>query len=780
MMRGHGVKMGRWLRISRRSPVVAFVILLAGVLTACGVPGVPLQPSAPLPSQTAKVQRGTIQTAIGASGVVQPLQEVTLSFPSGETIKAMNATVGQRVKVGDLLGVADTADLQLTLQQQQSNVASAQAKYNQVAAGSTQKDIDVAQANVDAATAKYQATATINPKDIQVAQANLDSAIAKYNAIATVSPKDIEVARSNLDSAIAKYNGVATVNPKDIEVARSNLDSAIAKYNGIIQGSTTPQDIANAEASVRSAQAKLDALRAGPLKADVISAQSKVQQQQQNLDKVKSDSANTKEQARIKWEQSADATRDSQRKFDVANATYQQARSTNKDPNSSGGGTTGSAVAAVPTITPLKLETYKQAADSAYLAVQQAEKTQEANRLTYENAKNAELNNIPTAQQQLNDAQSAVSKLVAGPTNEDVTQAQATLDQAKAQLDKLKRGPNDSDVASAQASIDSARATLNDLLAGPKASDVAQAQATVNSARATLNDLLAGPKASDVAQAQATVDSARATLNDLINGPKSTDLQQAQSTVNSAQATLNDLKAGAKPTDLETALATLDQAKAQRDLAQLKVNQGTLTAPIPGVLTQVNGVPGQSTGGGSSTSGTTATSSAVNFDIVDDSELHIDVNVSESDAGNIKVGQVAAVTLDSVPGQPLQGSVQRINPVATTTSNVTAFPVRIMLSPTSAPVRAGANATVQIVTNRLTNVLTVPSRAVQTVNGQQAVTVLFNNSTFLVPVRAGLTDGRNTEIVSGLNEGDTVVLPTTGGTGATGGGAPAGAPRPGG
>ena len=750
MMRGDGVKIRRWLRLSRRSPVVVFVILLAGALTACGVPGVPLQPSAPLPGQTAKVQRSTIQTTIGASGVVQPLQEVTLSFPSGETIKTMNATVGQRVKVGDLLGVADTADLQLTLQQQQSNVASAQAKYNQVAAGSTQKDIDVAQANVDAANAKYQATATINPKDIQVAQATLDSAIAKYNAIATVSPKDIEVARSNLDSAIAKYNGVATVNPKDIEVARSNLDSAIAKYNGIIQGSTTPQDITNAEASVRSAQAKLDALRAGPLKADVISAQSKVQQQQQNLDKVKSDSANTKEQARIKWEQSADATRDAQRKFDVANATYQQARSTNKDPNSSGGGTTGSAVAAAPTITPLKLETYKQAADSAYLTEQQAEKTQEANRLTYENTKNAEINNVPTAQQQLNDAQSAVSKLVAGSTNQDVTQAQATLDQAKAQLDKLKRGPNDSDVASAQASIDSARATLN--------------------------DLLAGPKASDVAQAQATVDSARATLNDLINGPKATDLQQVQSTVNSAQATLNDLKAGAKPTDLETALATLDQAKAQRDLAQLKVNQGTLTAPIPGVLTQVNGVPGQSTGGGSTT-GTTTTSSSVAFDILDDSELHIDVNVSESDAANIKVGQSAAVTLDSVPGQPLQGTVQRINPVATTTSNVTAFPVRIMLSPTNAPVRAGANATVQIVTNRLTNILTVPSRAVQTVNGQQAVTVLFNNSTFLVPVRAGLTDGRNTEIISGLNEGDTVVLPTTG---ATGGSAPAGAPRPGG
>jgi macrolide-specific efflux system membrane fusion protein len=203
----------------------------------------------------------------------------------------------------------------------------------------------------------------------------------------------------------------------------------------------------------------------------------------------------------------------------------------------------------------------------------------------------------------------------------------------------------------------------------------------------------------------------------------------------------------------------------------LKVDQGTVTAPFAGILTQVNGVPGQPSS--ASTAGaSTTTTAAPNFDLVDDSELHIDVNVSESDAANVKVGQAATITLDSVPGQALQGTVQRVNPVATTTSNVTAFPVRIVLAPTTATVRPGANATVQIVTARVTNVLTVPSRAVQTINGQQAVTVLFNGSTFLVPVRTGLTDGRNTEITSGLNEGDTVVLPTAGATG--GGGAPGG------
>ena len=767
------------LLFSRRSSATALVIVLVSAVTACGAPGLPSNANVPPVEQTAKVQRGTIRTTIGASGVVAALQEVLLNFTSGTTVKTVNVVIGQRVNANDILGAADTSDLVLTLQQQQANVASAQAKYDQVAAGSTQKDIEVAQAAVDAAKAKYQATATILPKDIQTAQANLDAAKAKYQA-------------------------AATINPKDIEVARANLDQAIASYNAIVLGTTTPQDIANAEAAVRSAQAKLDALRAGPLKADVISAQSKVQQAQQNVDKVKSDSANTKEQARITWEKSADATRSAQRAFDIANATYQQAKATNTDPSAAGGGQSSSgqssnpqpttctsstsggkqattcsqSVAASkqstpvpPTITPLKLDTLKQTADSAYLTEQQAEKTQEANRLAYENTKNAEINNNATAQQQLNDVQSSVSKLVAGPTNEDVTQVQATIDQAKAQLDKLKRGPTDADVAKAQASVDSARATLNDLLAGPKATDLAQAQSAVDSAQAALNDLLAGPKATDLAQAQAAVDTAQATLNDLQAGPKATDLQQAQANVNSAQATLNDLTAGAKTPDLETALAALDQAKAQRDLAQLRIDQATIRAPFAGLLTQVNVVPGQV-----ATSGTSATNPPA-FDLVDDSKLHIDVSVSESDAANVQVGQAALVSLDSVPGQALPGSVERVSPVATTTSNVTAFPVRIAIAPTQAPVKPGANATVQIVTATHANVLTIPVRAVTQVNGQPAATILFNDSTFLVPIRTGLSDGRNTEVLSGLNEGDTVILPKAG-TGSTGG-APGGA-RPGG
>ena len=98
------------------------------------------------------------------------------------------------------------------------------------------------------------------------------------------------------------------------------------------------------------------------------------------------------------------------------------------------------------------------------------------------------------------------------------------------------------------------------------------------------------------------------------------------------------------------------------------------------------------------------------------------------------------------------------------------------INPGQVNVKPGANATVQIITARVTNVLLVPSRAITQVNGQPAVTILFNTSQFLVPIRTGLTDGRNTEVQSGVQEGDTLVLPKSG----TGTGGAPGAARPGG
>ena len=373
------------------------------------------------------------------------MQEVTLSFPSGETIKSINVAVGQRVKAGDVLGTVDVTDLQLALQQAQSNVATAQAKYDATAAGALPKDIAVAQSNVDAARAKYQATATILPKDIQTAQANLDSAIAKYNATVTISPKDIEVARANLASAIAGYNADD----------RRHDDAAGHRQRrggGALRAGETGRAEGGAAQGGRHLGAEQGAAGAAEPRQD------QVRQREH-------EAAGGHRLAEIRGCHQGGAARVRHRQRDLsAGEEHEQGPEQRGWRRRSG----GVGRRRCRRSRRCRLDTLKQAADSAFLTEQQAEKTQEAARLTYENSKNAEINNVATAQQQVNDAQSALSKLIAGPTNEDVTQAQAAVDQAQVEPRQAEAGADRHRCAEGAGGVDSARATLNDLLAGPE------------------------------------------------------------------------------------------------------------------------------------------------------------------------------------------------------------------------------------------------------------------------------------------------------------------------
>lgn len=81
---------------------------------------------------------------------------------------------------------------------------------------------------------------------------------------------------------------------------------------------------------------------------------------------------------------------------------------------------------------------------------------------------------------------------------------------------------------------------------------------------------------------------------------------------------------------------------------------------------------------------------------------------------------------------------------------------------------AGTTATVAITVKQLTNVLTVPTLAIRTANGQTTVQVSTNGTVSTVPVAVGGVYGTTTEITKGLAEGDQVVVTTRSFTGSTG------------
>lgn len=144
-------------------------------------------------------------------------------------------------------------------------------------------------------------------------------------------------------------------------------------------------------------------------------------------------------------------------------------------------------------------------------------------------------------------------------------------------------------------------------------------------------------------------------------------------------------------------------------------------------------------------------------------------NLSEVDVSKVKIGQKASVTLDGVPGKTFTGQVQSVNRVGVVSSGVTNYPVLIKLDTDSVEILPNMAATANILLDNKDNVLVIPSSAITTQNGQSIVRVFKNGQVQEVPVEAGLSSDIQTEIKSGLSEGDEVVTGTiSGGTSRTG------------
>ncbi|HEY0537395.1 MAG TPA: HlyD family efflux transporter periplasmic adaptor subunit [Actinoallomurus sp.] len=276
------------------------------------------------------------------------------------------------------------------------------------------------------------------------------------------------------------------------------------------------------------------------------------------------------------------------------------------------------------------------------------------------------------------------------------------------------------------------------------------------------------------------------------------DDASAQDDLRSAQASLSAAEAG--DTSTPSGYSSYVQAKASYDSAKRALDGTELTAPFSGTIVAVNGSVGGSSGGsggssGSSTSSgtsaggtgaagggssSTASSSASStstgsgfMTIADTSRLEVKGEFTETDVAKIKKGQQASVTFDAMQGTRASGKVSAIDQTSTTSNNVVQYGVTVTLTDPPGDLRIGATATVQVTTASAENVLLVPTAAVRTAGGRSTVTVLSGGKQVAKVVQAGTQGTQGTEIKSGLNEGDQVVIPDAG-AGTAGGGFPAG------
>ncbi|MCX7669267.1 MAG: HlyD family efflux transporter periplasmic adaptor subunit, partial [Anaerolineae bacterium] len=174
--------------------------------------------------------------------------------------------------------------------------------------------------------------------------------------------------------------------------------------------------------------------------------------------------------------------------------------------------------------------------------------------------------------------------------------------------------------------------------------------------------------------------------------------------------------------------------------------------PFDGTVTAVNIV----VGGAGPTSGTAGA-----IQIADLDNLEIIVNMAEVDVSKIKVGQAAQITLDALPNVTLNGEVTQVSPAGVQTQGVVNYPVTVAVKDPTPEVKTGMTANGTIITDQRENVLMIPNRAVRTVGRQKMATVLFEGNEIQVPIVVGMSGDAYTEVVSGLKEGDVVVVGTT-------------------
>ncbi|HJX17875.1 MAG TPA: efflux RND transporter periplasmic adaptor subunit, partial [Acidiferrobacterales bacterium] len=139
--------------------------------------------------------------------------------------------------------------------------------------------------------------------------------------------------------------------------------------------------------------------------------------------------------------------------------------------------------------------------------------------------------------------------------------------------------------------------------------------------------------------------------------------------------------------------------------------------------------------------------------------LLVEAQVDETDIGLIRLRLPARIVLDAYPGESVPASVGALAYESKTVSNVTTYTVDVVPARIPALMRSGMTATVTFQIAAKDDVLRVPTHALRDDGGQKSVLVPGADG---VPreqaVETGLSDGRQTEVISGLNEGDKVLV----------------------
>ncbi len=344
-----------------------------------------------------------------------------------------------------------------------------------------------------------------------------------------------------------------------------------------------------------------------------------------------------------------------------------------------------------------------------------------------------------------------------------VTQAQVTLETAEYNLYEAQDIYVWRDIRTAQSDVDEAQRYLDDVLwalnqaSGPgvefKQKAVIHAQARLDTAEDILGAMLAGTDPQEVDIKNLEVELAQQSLKLARQSEelaRQSLVRQRQSEELARQALAQEQ--GSEELDrqsLELARQSVEEARESLEYAQKTLDRAIITAPFDGVVADV--APEE---------GDTVNSATQIIYLVDPGIMELVLKMDEMDVPRVTLNQEAIISVDSLPSVNFEGRVTSIYPTPIVVGGVVLYKTKISFNvPDDSGIKVGMSAIADIVIGETKDVVLVPKQAIEkNEKGGTQVGVMVNGKIQKKPVVTGMNDGIYTEILSGLSEGESVII----------------------
>jgi RND family efflux transporter MFP subunit len=213
-----------------------------------------------------------------------------------------------------------------------------------------------------------------------------------------------------------------------------------------------------------------------------------------------------------------------------------------------------------------------------------------------------------------------------------------------------------------------------------------------------------------------------------------------------------ELQADAAKASWETAKLNLETVKLSLESAELNLEKAIIVAPFDGVVADISITEGKEI--------SAATLATPAITLVDTSEIEMRGFIDELDVSMVELNQEANILLDALPDEEVKGRVAFISPIGTTLIGVVSYETTITLETPDEKLQDGMTATAEVIIERRDDVLLIPNKANWGTLENPIVKVYIDGQEEEREITLGLSDGINSEVLSGLEEGEKLILPT--------------------